>query len=32
MTMGPYGMLIGGIMKTGGLVSDALTSLGVGTD
>ena len=32
MMMGPYGMLIGGIMKAGGLLSDGLTALGVGTD
>ena len=32
MTMGPYGAIIGGAMKVGGLVSDALTSAGVGTD
>lgn len=32
MTMGPYGAIIGGAMKVGGLVSDALTSMGVGTD
>lgn len=32
MTMGPYGALIGGIMKAGGLLSDGLTALGVGTD
>lgn len=32
MTMGPYGMLIGGIMKAGGLVVDAMRALGVGTD
>ena len=32
MTMGPYGALIGGAMKVGGLLSDGLTALGVGTD
>lgn len=32
MMMGPYGALIGGIMKAGGLLSDGLTALGVGTD
>ena len=30
--MGPYGALIGGIMKAGGFVSDVLTKAGVGTD
>lgn len=30
--MGPYGAIAGGIMKAGGFVSDALTSMGVGTD
>lgn len=32
MTMGPYGAIIGGAMKVGGLLSDGLTALGVGTD
>jgi len=32
MTMGPYGAIIGGAMKIGGLLSDGLTALGVGTD
>lgn len=32
MTMGPYGAMIGGAMKIGGLLSDGLTALGVGTD
>lgn len=32
MMMGPYGALIGGIMKAGGLLADGLTALGVGTD
>ena len=32
MTMGPYGAMIGGAMKVGGLLSDGLTALGVGTD
>jgi len=32
MTMGPYGAIIGGAMKLGGLLSDGLTALGVGTD
>ena len=32
MTMGPYGAIIGGGMKIGGLLSDGLTALGVGTD
>lgn len=31
-TMGPYGAIIGGGMKIGGLLSDGLTALGVGTD
>jgi hypothetical protein len=30
--MGPYGAMIGGAMKIGGLLSDGLTALGVGTD
>ncbi|MBR2247231.1 MAG: hypothetical protein IJ880_09435 [Bacilli bacterium] len=28
----PYAMIGGGLMKIGGLASDALTSMGVGTD
>ena len=32
MTMGPYGAIIGGAMKIGGLLSDGLTAMGVGTD
>ena len=32
MTMGPTGALIGGAMKVGGLLSDGLSALGVGTD
>jgi hypothetical protein len=32
MTMGPTGTIIGGSMKVGGLLSDGLTALGVGTD
>ena len=32
MTMGPYGAIIGGAMKVGGLLSDGLTAIGVGTD
>lgn len=32
MTMGPYGAIIGGAMKVGGLLSDGLTAMGVGTD
>lgn len=32
MTMGPTGAMIGGAMKVGGLLSDGLTALGVGTD
>lgn len=32
MSMGPYGAMIGGAMKVGGLLSDGLTALGVGTD
>lgn len=32
MTMGPTGAIIGGAMKVGGLLSDGLTALGVGTD
>ena len=32
MSMGPYGAIIGGAMKAGGLVSDGLSALGVGTD
>lgn len=32
MTMGPVGTMIGGAMKVGGLLSDGLTALGVGTD
>ena len=31
-SMGPYGAMIGGAMKVGGLLSDGLTALGVGTD
>ena len=32
MTMGPTGAIIGGAMKVGGLLSDGLSALGVGTD
>jgi len=32
MALGPYGMLVGGIMKGAGLLSDGLSALGVGTD
>ena len=32
MSMGPYGAMIGGAMKVGGLLSDGLTALGIGTD
>lgn len=32
MTMGPYGAIIGGAMKAGGLLSDGLSALGVKTD
>jgi len=32
MTMGPYGAIIGGAMKVGGLISDGLSAAGVGTD
>ena len=32
MSMGPYGAIIGGAMKVGGLLSDGLTAMGVGTD
>lgn len=32
MSLGPWGMLAGGIMKAGGLLADGLTAMGVGTD
>ena len=32
MGMGPYGAMIGGAMKVGGLLSDGLSAMGVGTD
>lgn len=32
MTLGPTGAIVGGAMKVGGLLSDGLTALGVGTD
>ena len=32
MGMGPYGAMIGGAMKVGGLLSDGLSAIGVGTD
>lgn len=32
MTLGPYGAIVGGAMQVGGLLSDGLTALGVGTD
>lgn len=32
MTMGPQGAMIGGAMKIGGLLSDGLTAMGIGTD
>ena len=32
MGMGPYGAMIGGAMKVGGLLSDGLSAMGIGTD
>ena len=32
MSLGPYGAMIGGAMKVGGLLSDGLSAMGVGTD
>lgn len=32
MSLGPYGAIIGGAMKVGGLLSDGLSAMGVGTD